>query len=279
MNQFVRAFLSSKFLLVLPILLVVLRGTASGETVGWIGGPADPQWGRAENWDASRVPGPKDDVIIARNQAVTLGADAGEIRNLTVGGATGNGAINLDPGAVLHTAGVVVGEPSGTKGALSYFSQSDGDIHVAGDFVLGAEGSAAQAFFTSGLLAIEGTLVLAAPGSEASVLALNGGGGEISAGNVSIGSRGTLVFDFLDGQSLKTLMVAEGIELAEGSSLTVRNAAQVRPGETRILLSGQKLSGTFSQVNLEGFDPSLRPVIEYDAGHSRVLLKIVAASE
>ena len=74
-------------------------------------------------------------------------------------------------------------------------------------------------------------------------------------------------------------MVAEGIELAEGSSLTVRNAAQVRPGETRILLSGQKLSGTFSQVNLEGFDPSLRPVIEYDAGHSRVLLKIVAASE
>jgi len=275
MNQFIRTFLSHSFLLVLPILLVVLRGTASAETISWIGGPTDPQWGNAENWDPSRVPGPEDDVIIARNQAVTLGAGAGKIRKLSVGGATGNGALNANPGALLHTAGVVVGASSGTTGALSYFSQSGGDISVDGDFVLGAQGSAAQAFFTSGRLVIEGTLVLAAPGSEASVLALNGGGGEISAGNVRIGSRGTLVLDFLNGQSVKTLMVGEGIELAEGSSLTVRNAAQVRPGETYTLLSGDKLSGTFSQVNLEGFDPSVRAVIEYDAGHSQVLLKTV----
>jgi hypothetical protein len=275
MNQFIRAFLPNRFLFVLPILLVILRGTASAETVGWIGGPADPQWGLAENWDSNRVPGPEDDVIIACNHTVTLGVDSGKIRNLTVGGATGNGALNVDPGAILHTAGVVVGGASGTTRSLSYFSQSGGDISVAGDFVLGAGGSAAQAFFTSGRLMIEGALVLAAPGAEASVLALNGGGGEISAGNVRIGSRGTLVFDFLDGQSVKTLTVEEGIELAEGSSLTVRNAAQVRPGETYILLSGEKLSGTFSQVNLEGFDPSVRPVIEYDGGHSQVLLKIV----
>jgi len=279
MNQFVHVPILNKLLPLLPVLLMALRATVSAETVEWIGGPADPQWGRAENWDVSRVPGAQDDVIIARNQAAVLGEGAGEIRSLKVGGSTGNGALNVHTGAFLHAGGVAVGQPSSAKGALSYFSQSDGEIRVSGDFVLGSEGSAAQAFFTAGRLMIEGALLLAPSGAQSSNFALKGGGGEISAGSVSIGSAGALVFDFLDGASLKTIAVAEGIELSDKSTLTVCNAAQARPGETYTLLSGKKLSGAFSQINLEGFDPSVRAVIEHDAEHGKVLLKTVRAGE
>lgn len=265
--------LMNKLISVLPLLVSVFCRAASAETVRWIGGPAEPQWSSAENWDASRVPGPLDDVVIAGKQAVILAEGVGEIGRLDVGGATGNGGLNVNPGAFLHAAGVIIGASSASAESPSYFSQSDGEFLVRGDFVLGGEGSSAQAFFSSGRLTIDGTLVLGPSGAEPSVLAINGGGGAIAAREVSIGSQGALVFDFLGGQSLKTLVATEGIDLAENSTLTVRNAAQVRPGETYILLSGQRLSGKFSQINLEGFDPSVRVVVEHDTGLGQVLLK------
>jgi autotransporter-associated beta strand protein len=103
-----------------------------------------------------------------------------------------------------------------------------------------------------------------AAGAGASSLALNGGGGTITAGSLEIGSAGSLDFDFLGGTSLKALSVTNGISLTGSSALTVRNAGSVTLGASYTLLDGLSLSGTFGSVTFDGFAAGLTPSLVYD---------------
>ena len=103
-----------------------------------------------------------------------------------------------------------------------------------------------------------------AAGAGASSLALNGGGGTITAGSLEIGSSGSMDFDFLGGTSLKTLSVTNGISLTGLSALTIRNAGSVTLGASYTLLDGLSLSGTFGSVTFDGFAAGLVPALVYD---------------
>lgn len=240
----------------------------------------DNLWTTAANWSPGGIPTILDNPAIGGGRSVFLTADAGAAGIVAVGDSSGNAALNVNPGAALVAAALEIGSTANANNFPSYYSHAAGDVTTMGDLVLGGDGGSAQAFFSSGSLAVGGSLELgSAPGAKPSVLELRGGGGSIRAQAAAIGSAGRLIFDFLGGDSLKTLETAGLITLSSGSELVLTNAEQVIPN-TYILLRGTSLAGEFSAVSVHGLSTAYDAELVYDqtAAEVRLVVSPAAAS-
>lgn len=247
------------------------------DTATFTNGAADNLWARPNNWNPAGVPGGMNEALLSGPSAI-VDSDVGSVNSVTVGDAAGNAALNIYPGAVLTAGSITVGAINNASSFPSYYSHAAGDITTAGDFILGSNAAASQSFFSSGSLTVGGTLRLGSHASAgASVLTLNGGGGSITAGVVEIGAAGTLVFDFLGGNSLKTLKSSGPLTLLTGSSLSLTNAAAVGPA-TYTLLSGDSLQGTFSSFSIAGLPSQYQAAVEYDTVNGEVRLVVTEQS-
>ena len=223
----------------------------------------DGLWTNATNWNPTGLPGAMHNALLSGKSA-TINADAGMVSSVVVGDAFGNAALNIDSNAVLTAGSLTVGSINNASGHPSYYSQAAGSVTTTGDFILGSNGAASESFFSSGALTVRGTLRLGSHASAgASVLTLNGGGGSVTAGAVEVGSAGALAFDFLGGNSLKTVQSNGGINLLQGSVLSVKNANVVGPA-TYTLLNGDSLQGTFGSFSITGLPSQYQAAIEYD---------------
>lgn len=243
------------------------------ETVTFSNSTEDGLWATAGNWNPAGLPGALNKALISGKSAF-IDAGVGTVSAVTVGNSAGNAALNIYPDASLTAGSITVGSVNNASSYPNYYSHAAGSIATTGDFIFGSNGASSQSFFSSGSLAIGGTLRLGSHASAgASVLELRGGGGSISAGSVEIGAAGTLVFDFLGGNSLKTLMSNGSINLLAGSALSLANASSVGPA-TYVLLRGDSLQGTFSSFSIAGLPSQYQAAIEYDtvAGEVRVVV-------
>ena len=205
-------------------------------------------------------------------------ADVGMVSAVTVGNAAGNAALNIYTDAVLKAGSITVGSINNASSYPSYYSHAGGSVTTAGDFIFGSNGASSQSFFTSGSLTIGGALRLGSHASAgSSILTLNGGGGSITTGAVEIGAAGTLVFEFLGGNSLKTLQSTGPITLLAGSTLSLTNATAVGPA-TYTLLSGDSLQGTFSSFSIAGLPSQYQAAVEYDTVNGEVRLVVTEPS-
>lgn len=238
----------------------------------------DALWATPGNWNPAGLPGFMNTALLSGKTAF-ITADVGTVSAVTVGDAAANAALNINSDAVLTAGSIAVGSTNNINSYPSYYSHSAGGVSTTGDFIFGSNGAPSQSFFSSGSLAIGGTLRLGSHASAgASVLELRGGGGSITAGAVEIGSAGTLVFDFLGGNSLKTLAASGPLSLLAGSTLSLTNAAAVGPA-TYILLSGDSLVGTFTTFSIAGLPSQYQAAIEYDTVNGEVRLVVSAQSQ
>jgi hypothetical protein len=170
-----------------------------------------------------------------------------------------------------------VGGAANGPGYPNYYSHADGSLTTAGDMVLGANGAKVEAFFSTGSINVGGAIRLGSyQSSGAALWELRGGGGSITAGAVEIGAAGTLAFDFIGGNSLKTMDVAGVTSIKAGATLTIKGAAAVGP-TTYTLINGGELEGVFDQVNFTGFQSSVTPRLWYDAAAGDLKLVVEPA--
>jgi hypothetical protein len=242
-------------------------------------GGFDNVWSNSTNWDPESVPGSTESVLI-RGTLVVDSAEAASY--VSVGDAAANAAFNMYAGGslTLGQSGIsmMVGGAANGAGYPSYYSHFDGTLTTAGDFILGANGAGVEAFLNGGLIDVGGTIRLGSyQSSGASIFKMNGGAGTIDALGLEIGSMGTLVFDFMGGNSIKTINVNEAGDLSirAGATLTIQGAAAVAP-HTYTLIQGGNLLGVFDQVNFAGFPASVVPRIWYDAAAREVKLVVEA---
>jgi len=246
-------------------------------------------WSNASFWSPVGQPGSTTDVLIQNAKNAIVVSDVGTIQSLTIGGASAEGAINLESAsAVLRilkngSDSVVIGGPAaafspylGTGSQPGFYSHSAGSVTTTGNFIAGTNGLSAQAFFSSGTLAIGGTLRLGAQTNGLSSLTIRGGGGagsSISASALQVGSRGQLAFDFLGGTTNMVLKITNSIALQSGASLVIQNAGAVTQG-TYPLIEGGSLSGSFSDVTFLGFSGLTFPSVQYDSANGDILLVV-----
>jgi len=231
----------------------------------WDNGSGDNLWTTRTNWNPDGVPGEIDTARIANELSAFLTGSTDGVNSVIIGDATNNGALNVQGAASLTAGTITVGSAGNSNAYPSYYSHAAGDVATTGNMIFGVNGGRSQSYFAAGTLQVGGTMQLgSAAGAGASSLALNGGGGTITAGSLEIGSAGSLDFDFLGGTSLKTLSVTNGISLTGSSALTVRNAGSVTLGTSYTLLDGLSLSGTFGTVTFDGFAAGLTPSLVYD---------------
>ena len=258
-----------------------IAGTSSLTTSG--------DWANASSWSPVGQPGSSTDVRIQNAKNAMVYSDVGTIQSLTIGDATTEGAINLESSsAVLRILksgldSVVVGGPaaafspySGTGSQPGFYSHSAGSVSTTGNFIAGTNGLSAQAFFTSGTLAIGGTLRLGVQTNGLSSFTLRGAGGvgsSISASALQVGSRGQLAFDFLGGSANQILKITNSVTINSGASLVIQNAGSVTPG-TYLLIDGGSVTGTFTNVTFQGFSGLAFPSITYDPANGDVLLEV-----
>ena len=244
------------------VLTSALRTTTD---IVWDNGSGDNLWTTPTNWNPDGTPGVIDTARIANELSAFLTGSAGSVNAVVIGDATNNGALNVQGVGSLTAGTITVGAVGNSNTYPSYYSHAAGDVATTGNMVFGVNGGRSQSYFTAGTLQVGGTMQLgSAAGAGGSSLALNGGGGTITAGSLEIGSAGSLDFDFLGGTSLKTLSVTDGISLTGSSALTVRNAGSVTLGSSYTLLDGLSLSGTFGSVTFDGFATGLTPSLVYD---------------
>jgi hypothetical protein len=247
------------------------------DTVVFTNGDADGLWTTTANWNPAGLPGSMGNALISGKSAF-ITADVGMVSAVTVGNAAGNAALNIYTDAVLTAGSITVGSINNASSYPSYYSHAGGSVTTAGDFIFGSNGASSQSFFTSGSLTIGGALRLGSHASAgSSILTLNGGGGSITTGAVEIGAAGTLVFDFLGGNSLKTLQSSGPITLLAGSTLSLTNATAVGPA-TYTLLSGDSLQGTFSSFSIAGLPSQYQAAVEYDTVNGEVRLVVTEPS-
>jgi autotransporter-associated beta strand protein len=248
-----------------PGKLVLTSALRTTTDIVWDNGNGDNLWTTPTNWNPDGTPGVFDTARIANELSAFLTGSAGSVNAVVIGDAINNGALNVQ-GAGSVTAGTItVGSVGNSNTYPSYYSHAAGDVATTGNMIFGVNGGRSQSYFTAGTLQVGGTMQLgSAAGAGASSLALNGGGGTITAGSLEIGSTGSMDFDFLGGTSLKTLSVTNGITLTGSSALTVRNAGSVTLGASFTLLDGLSLSGTFGSVTFDGFAAGLVPSLVYD---------------
>jgi fibronectin-binding autotransporter adhesin len=262
-----------------PGKLVLTSALRTTTDIVWDNGSGDSQWTTPTNWNPDGLPGIVDTARINNELSAFLTGSAGSVNAVVIGDAINNGALNVQ-GAGSLTAGTITVGPTGNSNAYpSYYSHAAGDVATTGNMIFGANGGRSQSYFTAGTLQVGGTMQLgSAAGAGASSLALNGGGGTITAGSLEIGSAGSLDFDFLGGTSLKTLSVTSGISLTGSSALTVRNAGSVTLGASYTLLDGLSLSGTFGSVTFDGFASGLVPALVYDRAIGNLRLTVGQAA-
>ena len=248
-----------------PGKLVLTSALRTTTDIVWDNGSGDNLWTTPTNWNPDGTPGVIDTARIANELSAFLTGSAGSVNAVVIGDATNNGALNVQGAASLAAGTITVGSVGNSNTYPSYYSHAAGDVATTGNMVFGVNGGRSQSYFTAGTLQVGGTMQLgSAAGAGASSLALNGGGGTITAGSLEIGSAGSLDFDFLGGTSLKTLSVTNGISVTGSSALTVRNAGSVTLGASYTLLDGLSLSGTFGSVTFDGFAAGLTPSLVYD---------------
>jgi autotransporter-associated beta strand protein len=248
-----------------PGKLVLTSALRTTTDIVWDNGSGDSQWTTPTNWNPDGLPGEIDTARITNELSAFLTGSAGSVNAVVIGDATNNGALNVQGAASLTAGTITVGSAGNASSWPSYYSHAAGDVATTGNMIFGVNGGRSQSYFTAGTLQVGGTMQLgSAVGAGASSLALNGGGGTITAGSLEIGSAGSLDFDFLGGASLKTLAVTNGISLTGSSALTVRNAGSVTLGASYTLLDGLSLSGTFGSVTFDGFAAGLTPSLVYD---------------
>ena len=248
-----------------PGKLVLTSALRTTTDIVWDNGSGDNLWTTPTNWNPDGTPGVIDTARIANELSAFLTGSAGSVNAVVIGDAINNGALNVQEAGSLTAGTITVGSVGNSNAYPSYYSHAAGDVATTGNMVFGVNGGRSQSYFTAGTLQVGGTMQLgSAAGAGASSLALNGGGGTITAGSLEIGSAGSLDFDFLGGTSLKTLSVTNGISLTGSSALTVRNAGSVTLGTSYTLLDGLSLSGTFGSVTFDGFAAGLTPSLVYD---------------
>ena len=248
-----------------PGKLVLTSALRTTTDIVWDNGSGDNLWTTPTNWNPDGTPGVIDTAQIANELSAFLTGSAGSVNAVVIGDATNNGALNVQGAGSLTAGTITVGSAGNSNVYPSYYSHAAGDVATTGNMVFGVNGGRSQSYFTAGTLQVGGTMQLgSAAGAGVSSLALNGGGGTITAGSLEIGSAGSLDFDFLGGTSLKTLSVTNGISLTGSSVLTVRNAGSVALGGSYTLLDGLSLSGTFGSVTFDGFAAGLTPSLVYD---------------
>jgi hypothetical protein len=124
------------------------------------------QWSAATNWSPASVPQSTDDVSIHSQRFVTVSTGVGSVRTVTLGNASGEGALNVDgPSAALEVLNgpgpsILVGGP-GIAGTQvnpfpSYYSHVDGSLRTSGDVVIGTNSLSGEAFFNKGTLGVGG---------------------------------------------------------------------------------------------------------------------------
>ena len=258
-----------------PGKLVLTSALRTTTDIVWDNGSGDSQWTTPTNWNPDGVPGLVDTARINNELSAFLTGSAGSVNAVVIGDATNNGALNVQGAGSLNAGTITVGPVGNSSAYPSYYSHAAGDVTATGNMVFGANGGRSQSYFTAGSLQVGGTMQLgSAAGAGGSSLALNGGGGTITAGSLEIGAAGSLDFDFLGGTSLKTLSVANGISLSGSSALTVRNAGSVGLGASFTLLDGLSLSGTFGSVTFDGFAAGLTPSLVYDRAGGNLRLTV-----
>ena len=264
MNQFIKTLTP----------LVALAGIVGADTVELA---VSGDWAEPANWSSLVLPQASDDAFVRSGRWTVVSSDVGSVKSLTVGDAVAEGALNVYPGGVLNVlspGGVSVTVAGPAQPYPGYYSHSAGDVTTQGDFAVGDNGLAGDAFFSSGSLVVGGGLrVGSVTGSLSSVFRLNGGGGSISADALEVGAAGTIEFNFLGGNSLKTLGVTNLADLQTGSTLVISNAGAVGAA-TYTLIDGASLSGAFTNVELRGFNGSSFPSVTHDPGSGNVLLVV-----
>lgn len=246
------------------------------QTVTWDNGSGDNLWGTPVNWDPNGLPSAQNHVRINVGSAYLT--TSGQVAaTLTVGDAGGNAAFNVNPGAGLVAQSIRIAAEDNANQWPSYYSHADGTVTTTADFVFGSGGASSSSFFSSGSLAVGGTLRLGGSAGGTNRLELRGGGGAITANDLQVGPSGELVYNFLSGNSVKTLSVSNAIQIAPGSKLIVTSTGAVGPA-TYILIKGSSLSGAFSSVEISGLDSAYVGQVIYDSASGEVRLVVSASS-
>lgn len=245
------------------------------QSLAWDGGAgADGAWSNPANWDTDSLPGTNDDAILSGGRSAFITSSLGSVRYVKVGDTNGNAALNVHSGGSLSVVSLTVGSADNSNRWPSYYSHDAGTVTVAGDFVAGVNPANTQSSFSSGNLTIRGALKIGAGSGGTNQFKLRGGGGQLEAGDLEIGPSGLLEFDFLGGNSLKTLSVSNQISLGTGSKLKVSNAGGASL-TTYVLADGASLVGTFGSVEVTGLPAGWEATVSYETASARVLLNIV----
>jgi hypothetical protein len=254
---------------------VEVQFTPTSQSLAWDGGAgADAAWSNPTNWDTDSLPGSNDDALLSGGCSAFITSAVGSVRDVKVGDANGNAALNVHSGGSLSVASLTVGSAENSNQWPSYYSHDAGTVVVAGDFVAGVNPASTQSSFSSGNLTIGGALKIGAGSGGTNQFKLRGGGGQMEAGNLEVGPSGVLEFDFLEGNSLKTLSVRNQITLGGGSKLKVSNAGGASL-TTYVLADGSSLVGTFESVEVTGLPAGWEATVSYETASARVLLNIV----
>jgi len=273
MKQFIR-FLS---------ILLIATGSASAATSTL---SSSGSWSSATNWTPSGVPGSTTDAVVNGTKYTIVSSDVGSIKTLTLGNSSGEGAINMRANGVLKVSNgvnvcLVVGGPGvagTTTGSTwpSYYSHEDGDFSTTGDMVIGTNALSGQAFFSQGKLSVGGSLRIGAQTAGVSEFKINGAGSGVSslvANQLEVGSKGKLVFDYLNGAGVLPMSVTNQVTLSTGSTLVVTNATALQAGTYPLITAGSR-SGTFSTTNISGLPSYMSAEIQYDTANGDVNLVI-----
>ena len=241
------------------------------------GGGTDYGWANAANWSTDVLPGAGDDVLLKGTVQVT--SAAGPVINIVGGNATNNVSLNMISPGSLTANSLTIGSADNPESYPNYFYGNGGTIATAGDLVIGARGAKIEGTYTWGDINVGAALKIGSGYASAnSSLVLRGASGAINSGSLVIGGGVQLVFDFIGGTAMRTLIATNGTTLETGSSLKVVGNANTVAGTNRRLIDGgaNQLTGTFTVVDFEGFPSNVAPRIEYNANDGDVWLVVDA---
>ena len=246
------------------------------------GGGANRAWSNSVNWTGGVVPGVGDDALVNGSADVT--GSTGPVGNVIVGNADGNGSLNMVSPGSLAAKSLTIGATNnagGGAGFPNYFVGNGGNLNVTNDFVLGANGAKIDGSFTWGNVSVGGALRIGSGYSATnSTLVLRGATGAINSGSLVVGPGVQLVFDFIGGNSMRTLTAAGPVTLESGSKMKIVGNTNVGAGNNVRLINGasNQMTGTFTTVTFEGFSANVTPRIEYNSTDGDVWLVVDAAA-
>jgi hypothetical protein len=255
----------------------------AARTITWSGGGGTNRaWSNPVNWTGGVVPGAGDEVVA--NGTVEVTGSSGPVGNVVVGNADGNGSLNMISPGSLTAKSLAIGatnNPGGGSGFPSYFVGNGGNISTTDDLILGANGAKIDGTYTWGDILVGGALKIGSGYSTTnSTLVLRGASGAISSESLVVGGGVQLVFDFIGGNSMRTLSATGGVTLELGSKMKIIGNTSVAAGNNVRLINGgsNQLRGTFTTVSFEGFSSNVTPRIEYNSTDGDVWLVVESSS-